>query len=88
MPLGGLLIFCPRYRAVSVSMSASSRFTLPPVPAVLLSIISVQAGAAIAKGLFPALGPALTASLRIGRAALLLLLVVRPHLSRLRAGWP
>jgi inner membrane transporter RhtA len=66
-------------------MSAPSRFTLPPVPAVLLSIVSVQAGAAIAKGLFPVLGPAVTASLRIGLAALLLLLVVRPRLGRLRA---
>jgi inner membrane transporter RhtA len=66
-------------------MPASSRFTLPPVPAVLLSIISVQAGAAIAKGLFPALGAATTASLRIGLAALILLVVVRPSLGRLTA---
>lgn len=66
-------------------MSTSPRFALPPVPAVLLSIISVQAGAAIAKGLFPALGPAVTASLRIGLAALILLVAVRPRLSRLQA---
>lgn len=66
-------------------MSASPRTTLPPVPAVLLSIVSVQAGAAIAKGLFPALGPAVTASLRIGLAALMLLVAVRPTLRHLSA---
>jgi len=58
---------------------------MPPVPAVLLAIVSVQAGAAIAKGLFPVVGAAGTASLRIGLAALLLLLAVRPKLGQLRA---
>ena len=66
-------------------MPASSRFSLPPVPAVLLSIVSVQGGAAIAKGLFPLLGAAGTASGRIGLAALMLLLVVRPQLGQLSA---
>ncbi|QNH63455.1 EamA family transporter [Hymenobacter sediminicola] len=67
---------------------SSSRFTLPPLPAVLLSIVSVQGGAAIAKGLFPVLGPAGTASLRIGFSALVLLLVVRPRLQQLQpAQW-
>jgi inner membrane transporter RhtA len=64
--------------------SSPSRFTLPPLPAVLLAIVSVQGGAAIAKGLFPALGAAGTASVRIGFSALLLLLVVRPRLGRLQ----
>jgi inner membrane transporter RhtA len=62
-----------------------SRFTFPAVPAVLLSIVSVQGGAAIAKGLFPVLGPAGTTSLRVGISALVLLLVVRPKLGRLSA---
>ncbi|TGD83135.1 EamA family transporter [Hymenobacter wooponensis] len=64
--------------------SSPSRFTLPPLPAVLLAIVSVQGGAAIAKGLFPALGAAGTASVRIGFSALLLLVTVRPHLGRLQ----
>ena len=64
-------------------MSDSPRFTLPAVPAVLLSIVSVQGGAAIAKGLFPLLGPAGTTSLRVGISALVLLLAVRPRLGRL-----
>jgi len=62
----------------------SPRFTLPPLPAVLLSIVSVQGGAAIAKGLFPVLGAAGTASLRIGFSAVLLLLVVQPQLRKLQ----
>lgn len=66
-------------------MPQSSRFSLPPVPAVLLAIISVQGGAAIAKGLFPAVGAAGTASLRIGLSALMLLVAVRPRLGQLRA---
>ena len=57
--------------------------TIPPLPAVLLSIVSVQCGAAIAKGLFPALGAAGTASVRIGFSALILLAFVRPRLQEL-----
>ncbi|TDO23980.1 EamA family transporter [Pedobacter duraquae] len=53
---------------------------LAPIPAVILAIISVQGGAAIAKGLFPVIGPASTASLRIGISALILLAVNRPNL--------
>lgn len=69
-------------------MPDSGRFTFPAVPAVLLSIVSVQGGAAIAKGLFPLLGAAGTTSLRIGLSALILLLVVRPRLGQLRpAQW-
>ncbi|WP_055562772.1 hypothetical protein [Hymenobacter sp. AT01-02] len=54
-------------------MSKASRFALPAVPAVLLSIISVQGGAALAKQLFPVLGAAGTTSLRIGLSAVVLL---------------
>lgn len=56
---------------------------LAPVPAVILAIISVQAGAAIAKGLFPIIGASSTASLRIGISAILLLAVNRPNLRTL-----
>lgn len=61
------------------------KINIPPLPAVLLAIISVQSGAAIAKGLFPAIGPAGTASLRIGISALLLLAVYRPNLKKITA---
>ena len=46
----------------------------------LLSIGSVQLGAAIAKGLFAELGPTGTVFLRVGFAALVLLLLWRPSL--------
>jgi inner membrane transporter RhtA len=52
----------------------------PPTSLVLLSIFSVQLGAAIAKGLFDQLGPAGTVFLRVGFAALVLLLLWRPSL--------
>jgi inner membrane transporter RhtA len=58
-------------------------FNIPPIYAVLLAIISVQSGAAIAKSLFPAIGAAGTASIRIGVSALILLLVYRPNLKKI-----
>ncbi len=61
----------------------SPRSLVPPIPAVIISIVSVQGGAAFAKGLFPAVGVAGTAGLRIGLSALLLLAVFRPALTRL-----
>ncbi len=67
-------------------MTATSRkFAIPPLPAVLGGILSVQAGAALAKGLFPVLGPAGTVGLRVGFSALILLAVFRPRLGRLNA---
>lgn len=62
--------------------------TLPPIPAVLLAVVSVQGGAAFAKEVFPALGAAGTAGLRISLSALMLCAVMRPPLARLtRAQW-
>ncbi len=58
---------------------------IPPLPAVLAGIVSVQGGAALAKGLFPALGPAGTVGLRIGLSALILLAAFRPSLRGLTA---
>jgi inner membrane transporter RhtA len=46
----------------------------------MLSIVSVQLGAAIAKSLFDSLGPGGTVFLRIAFASLVLLLLVRPKL--------
>ena len=59
--------------------------SLPAVPSVLMAILSVQAGAAIAKGLFPVVGAAGAAGMRIGLSALMLLAAFRPPLRRLRA---
>jgi inner membrane transporter RhtA len=50
----------------------------PPTSLVLFPIFSVQLGAAIAKGLFDQLGPGGTVFLRVGFAALVLLLLWRP----------
>ncbi|MBO9676246.1 MAG: EamA family transporter [Sphingobacteriaceae bacterium] len=60
-----------------------SKINIPPIPAILLSIISVQCGAAIAKALFPQIGAAATASLRIGLSAVILLIAFRPNLFKL-----
>ena len=57
----------------------------PPLVLVLLAIVSVQLGAACAKSLFATLGPVTVVFLRLSLAALLLLLVVRPNWSLLRA---
>ena len=46
-------------------MQATKRPSLPPIPAVLLAVFSVQGGAAIAKTLFPVLGAAGTAGIRV-----------------------
>lgn len=64
-------------------MKKNRLLSIPPLPAVLLAIISVQGGAAIAKGLFPAIGPTATASLRIGLSAIILLIANRPNLFKL-----
>jgi inner membrane transporter RhtA len=67
-------------------MSPNSRPpVLPPLPAVLVAILSVQGGAALAKGLFPVLGPSGTVGLRIGMSAVILLAAFRPRLHRVTA---
>src|ERR1043166_2293749 len=58
---------------------------IPPIPAIVGSIVSVQGGAALAKGLFPALGALGTVGLRVGISAVILLAAFRP---RLRRGTP
>lgn len=65
------------------AMKNNKGFEIPAVPAVLLSIISVQTGAAIAKGIFPILGATSTSALRIVLSALILLLYNRPGLRNL-----
>lgn len=54
---------------------------LPPPGFLLISIVSIQVGAAIAISLFPVLGPVGTVFLRLAFSALLLLLATRRALS-------
>src|ERR671932_141149 len=73
----------PRGKATTIrDLARSGRVSgaVPPTGLVLLSIGSVQLGAAIAKGLFGELGPSGTVFLRIGFAALVLLILWRPSL--------
>src|SRR5690349_9659077 len=65
---------------------AATARRIPPTALVLLSMCSVQVGAALAKGLFPALGPGGAVLLRVGFAAVLLLALWRPRLRGLP--WP
>lgn len=51
---------------------------------VLGAVLSVQLGAAVAKSLFPVVGPAGTVWLRLGLSALLLVVLTRPALRLLR----
>src|SRR3954468_24079136 len=61
--------------------STRTKPAIPPLPAAVLAMISVQGGAAMAKGLFPVQGPAGTVGLRIGLSALILLAAFRPRLN-------
>lgn len=63
--------------------SIKTRKSLSAIPAVLLSMISVQGGASIAKSLFPVLGAGGTSSLRIGLSAVILFVFNRPKLSKI-----
>jgi inner membrane transporter RhtA len=61
-------------------MSETKSRSIPPIPAILGGIISVQGGAALAKLLFPALGAMGTVGLRVVFSAVMLLAVFRPRL--------
>ena len=69
----------PNGRSIAARLSDRSR-GVPPTALVMLSIVSVQLGAAIAKTLFNSLGPGATVFLRIAFASLVLLVLVRPKL--------
>ena len=62
-------------------MEETKRATLrpiPPIPAILGAIVSVQGGAALAKALFPVLGAMGTSGLRVGLSAVILMAAFRP----------
>jgi len=64
-------------------MKSKKGIEFPAVLSVLLAITSFQAGAAIAKGLFPVLGAAATSSLRIVLSVIILVIFNRPNLRNL-----
>ena len=53
---------------------------VPPPAQVILAILSIQVGAAVAVDLFPALGPGGTVFWRVAISALLLTALIRPAL--------
>jgi inner membrane transporter RhtA len=60
-----------------------------PIGAVAISMVSVQAGASVAKGLFPEVGPLGVTALRVGLAALIMLALWRPWRAPLPSRrWP
>jgi inner membrane transporter RhtA len=77
--LGKVPVTLPHGRSISARLSEGLQ-SVPPTALVMLSIGSVQFGAAIAKNLFASLGPSGTVFLRIAFAALVLLVLVRPKL--------
>lgn len=73
----------------SLQAPGASRFA--PPAAALLAMVSITTGATFAKGLFPVLGPAGTAAMRLGLAALILVGLlrvwrVRPTLQSIGSG--
>lgn len=66
-------------------MNNSRHTPLLPVVSILSAAFSVQAGAAIAKGLFPFIGATGTTAVRIGLSAILLLAAFRPPMHHFTA---
>ena len=68
-------------------INARRRFAIPPTALVLLGIVSVQLGSALAKQLFSAVGSFGTVALRLFFAATVLMLWWRPSLRMNRRAW-
>lgn len=65
----------------------AARHRAMPFAALLLSLVSLTAGASLAKQLFPVIGPAGATALRLSFAALTLMLIFKPWRHGLRAPW-
>lgn len=70
-----------------LALAARAFGAIPPPALVLLGVVSVQIGAAVAKQLFTLAGAAGTVTLRLVLAALVLLVVWRPSLRLNRSTW-
>jgi inner membrane transporter RhtA len=66
-------------------LSRATDTVVVPIAVLIAAMVCFQAGAALAKGLFPAVGAAGTAALRLALASLMLLAVWRPWRMRLAA---
>ncbi|MET0233076.1 MAG: EamA family transporter [Kibdelosporangium sp.] len=77
----------PFPRAGFLALAGRTLGAIPPTAQVLLGIVSVQIGAALAKQLFGTVGSSGTVALRIFFAAAVLLLVWRPSLRMDRRKW-
>jgi inner membrane transporter RhtA len=69
--------------ALSVPVSPVRRPAVPAVGLLVASMLSVQVGGALSVGVFDEVGPAGTAWLRLCCAGLVLLVLVRPRVSRI-----
>lgn len=70
-------------------MSLPGRIVALPVLATIFAMAAYQIGAAVAKGLFPAVGPQGAATLRLCMASVVLLAIVRPWRAwPRRSDWP
>jgi inner membrane transporter RhtA len=77
----------PFPRVSLVALAGRALAAVPPPAQVLVGIVSVQVGAALAKQLFGTVGSAGTVALRLFFAALVLLVVWRPSLRLGRRAW-
>jgi inner membrane transporter RhtA len=75
----------PRFNLIAVA--GRTLGAIPPPAQVLIGIVSVQVGAALAKNLFSAVGSTGTVALRLFFAALILVLLWRPSLRMNRRTW-
>jgi hypothetical protein len=83
----GMVITGPSPRSSLSALAARTLAAIPPPGLVLLGIVSVQLGSALAKNLFPAVGSFGTVALRLFFAAAVLMLLWRPSPRLDRRTW-